>query len=217
MTEWHWQSDATLASHVRHVCAELGRSTSDRKIRLLAVASCRLFESRFEDVQLRAIEVAEGFADGLLEDEIRCEARLAADAVLKRDVHDRPTVPVSNQALFQTAYAIDGLMAVPASEGIDDVIRFTDGGWSHPEHVPLLRDIFGNPFRPISFSPEWRTTTAVAIAQGMYESRDFGPMPLLADALQDAGCEVSGIIDHCRGPGPHVRGCWVVDSVLGKA
>jgi hypothetical protein len=80
----------------------------------------------------------------------------------------------------------------------------------------LLRDIFGNPFRPIAFSPEWRTSTAVAIAQGMYDSRDFSPMPLLADALQDAGCEVPEIIDHCRGPGPHVRGSWVVDGVLGK-
>jgi hypothetical protein len=81
----------------------------------------------------------------------------------------------------------------------------------------IFRDIFGNPFRPVAFSPEWRTTTAVAIAQGMYDSRDFGPMPLLADALQDAGCEAPEIIDHCRGPGPHVRGCWVVDGVLGKA
>jgi hypothetical protein len=85
------------------------------------------------------------------------------------------------------------------------------------ECCSLVRDIFGNPFRPVAFSPEWRTTTAVAIAQGMYESRDFGPMPLLADALQDAGCEQPDILDHCRGPGPHVRGCWVVDGVLGKS
>jgi hypothetical protein len=51
----------------------------------------------------------------------------------------------------------------------------------------------------------------------MYEGRDFGPMPILADALQDAGCEDVSILGHCRGPGPHVRGCWVVDMVLGKA
>jgi len=94
--------------------------------------------------------------------------------------------------------------------------------WSKPaideRMLPdLLRDIFGNPFRPVAFSPEWRTTTAVAIAQGMYDSRDFGHMPVLADALQDAGCEVPEIIDHCRGPGPHVRGCWVVDGILGKS
>ena len=51
----------------------------------------------------------------------------------------------------------------------------------------------------------------------MYESRDFTAMPILADALQDAGCEHAEILDHCRGPGPHVRGCWVVDHVLGKS
>jgi hypothetical protein len=82
--------------------------------------------------------------------------------------------------------------------------------------VRLLRDIFGNPFRPVSFSPAWRTDTAVALARQMYESRDFGAMPILADALQDAGCDDADILEHCRGPGPHVRGCWVVDLVLDK-
>jgi len=83
--------------------------------------------------------------------------------------------------------------------------------------VALLRDIVGNPFRPVVFSPEWRTSTAVAIARGMYESRDFSPMPILADALQDAGCYNDDVLNHCRDPQQvHVRGCWVVDHVLGK-
>jgi hypothetical protein len=80
----------------------------------------------------------------------------------------------------------------------------------------LLRDIFGNPFRPVAFSPSWRTDTAVSLAKQMYESRDFSAMPILADALQDAGCDNEEILNHCRGDGPHVRGCWVVDLVLGK-
>lgn len=83
--------------------------------------------------------------------------------------------------------------------------------------LALFRDIFGNPFRQIAFSPEWRTSTVVTLAKSMYDSRDFGPMPLLADALEDAGCEHADILDHCRGTGPHVRGCWVVDLVLGKS
>jgi hypothetical protein len=82
--------------------------------------------------------------------------------------------------------------------------------------VTLLREIFGNPFRPVTFFSEWRTSTAVALAQQMYDTRDFSAMPILADALQDAGCDNADILDHCRGPGPHVRGCWVVDLVLGK-
>jgi hypothetical protein len=83
-------------------------------------------------------------------------------------------------------------------------------------HVRLLRDIFGNPFRPVAFDPAWRTDTAVSLAKQMYESRDFGVMPILADALQDAGCDSDDVLGHCRGAGPHVRGCWVVDLVLGK-
>ena len=84
--------------------------------------------------------------------------------------------------------------------------------------VRLLRDIFGNPFRPIIFTSDWRTDTAVSLARGMYESRDFGAMPILADALQDAGCDSDDILNHCRDEKQvHVRGCWVVDLVLGKA
>ncbi len=81
----------------------------------------------------------------------------------------------------------------------------------------LIQDIFGNPFRPVAFDPSWHTSTAVALAQRMYDSRDFGVMPILGDALQDAGCDNDDILDHCRGDGPHVRGCWVVDLVLGKS
>ncbi|MDB5306779.1 MAG: hypothetical protein JWO38_981 [Gemmataceae bacterium] len=73
-----------------------------------------------------------------------------------------------------------------------------------------------NPFRPVAFDPSWRASTAAALARQVYESRDFAPMPILADALQDAGCESADVLDHCRGPGPHVRGCWVVDWVLAK-
>ncbi|WP_232069866.1 hypothetical protein [Gemmata massiliana] len=80
----------------------------------------------------------------------------------------------------------------------------------------LLRDIFGNPFRPVAFSASWRTDAVVSLARQMYESRDFGAMPILADALQDAGCDNDDILNHCRAPGEHVRGCWVVDLVLGK-
>ncbi len=82
----------------------------------------------------------------------------------------------------------------------------------------LIRDIFGNPFRPVAFDPRWRTSTAVGIAQQMYDTCDFGAMPILADALQDAGCEVESVLAHCRDPQQvHVRGCWVVDQVLGKS
>jgi hypothetical protein len=81
----------------------------------------------------------------------------------------------------------------------------------------LVRDIFGNPFRPVAIDPAWRTETVLALARGIYEERAFDRMPILADALQDAGCTNEDVLGHCRGPGPHVRGCWVVDLVLGKS
>jgi hypothetical protein len=64
--------------------------------------------------------------------------------------------------------------------------------------------------------PNWLTSTVRALADGTYEQKAFDRMPILADALQDAGCSDEQVLDHCRGPGPHVRGCWVVDLVLGK-
>jgi hypothetical protein len=80
----------------------------------------------------------------------------------------------------------------------------------------LVRDIFGNPFRPVAFSPQWRTDTALSLARQMYDSRDFSAMPILADALEEAGCDSEDILSHCRGPGPHIRGCWAVDFILAK-
>jgi len=68
----------------------------------------------------------------------------------------------------------------------------------------------------MQFSPQWRTSTAVTLAEQMYNSRDFAAMPILADAIQEAGCDNADILNHCRGNEPHVRGCWVVDLVLGK-
>src|SRR5262249_49598363 len=79
----------------------------------------------------------------------------------------------------------------------------------------LLHCIFGNPFRPVVPDNSWMTANAVVLARTMYDSRDSIAMPLLADLLEEAGCpaEVSA---HPRGPGPHVRGCWVVALLLGK-
>ena len=79
-----------------------------------------------------------------------------------------------------------------------------------------LTEAFG-PFPSVSFSPSWRTDTATSLARIMYESRDFSAMPILADALQDAGCDSEHILKHCRDTNQvHVRGCWVVDLVLDK-
>jgi hypothetical protein len=84
------------------------------------------------------------------------------------------------------------------------------------EQAQFVRDLWGNLFRAVRVDPRWRTADAVGLARGIYEDRAFDRLPILADALIEAGCDDESILGHCRGHGPHVRGCWVVDLVLGK-
>jgi hypothetical protein len=83
--------------------------------------------------------------------------------------------------------------------------------------VALLRDIFGNPYRPVSTEARWLAPAVVMLAQVIYAERSFQDLPILADALEDAGCGNADILSHCRGPGPHVRGCWALDLILRKS
>jgi hypothetical protein len=87
----------------------------------------------------------------------------------------------------------------------------------------LLRDVFGNPFRRVSPDPGWRPSTVVRLAEAAYDERqlpsghlDPARLAVLADALEAAGCDNPEILAHLRGPGPHVRGCWGLDLVLGR-
>jgi hypothetical protein len=81
--------------------------------------------------------------------------------------------------------------------------------------VELLREVFGNPFRSIEFSSAWRTPTAGALAQTISEERASDRLPILADVLEDAGCDEAALLEHCRSGGEHVRSCWALDLVLG--
>jgi hypothetical protein len=86
-------------------------------------------------------------------------------------------------------------------------------------HADLLREVFGNPFRPARVAPEWlrwRDGAAAKVARAVYAEGRFDDLPVLADALEDAGCTDAEILGHLRGPGPHTRGCWALDLVLGK-
>jgi hypothetical protein len=111
-------------------------------------------------------------------------------------------------------YSAAGMGGDPASNGL-------------ARQAALLREIFGNPFRPAKMSDfanalgfsewlVWNNGTIPRIAQAIYEDRAFDQMPILADALEEAGCSDEDILNHCRGEGPHVRGCWVLDLILGK-
>jgi hypothetical protein len=105
----------------------------------------------------------------------------------------------------------------------DYVLRPIEDGWTNEEYETELRlfwDIAGNPFRPIQIDPGWLRWNDGAIgrlANIIYDERAFERLPILADALEDAGCSDPHILDHCRGPGSHARGCYVVDMLTGKS
>jgi hypothetical protein len=132
----------------------------------------------------------------------------------------------SNDSFYLASRVADGFASFATKTQHTD----TQGDWddeklanwkSYRQHetrmqTDLLRDIFGNPIRPVTLNPTWQTETVVALATAIYADKAFDRMPILADALEDAGCDNADVLSHCRGEGPHVRGCWVVDLLLGK-
>jgi hypothetical protein len=118
-------------------------------------------------------------------------------------------------------------MAPAARPGIGDLAPRYDASAQSTEKVAQardLREIFGNPFRPVAVDPLCRTAPVLSLAAAAYDQRqlpdgtlDLARLAILADALEDAGCTERSILDHLRGAGPHVRGCWPVDLVLAKA
>jgi hypothetical protein len=191
---------------------------SDRKLRLFACAYCRAVRSSQPMLPGTAVAVAERYADGLASDEDLASERRGAP--------------------FPNEYA-EWVVALPAYDGawqaVDwltssrDLVKIDPDALRHfpipldavvERSVLLLRDIFGSLlFRPVSIASEvlaWNDGTVVKLAQGIYDDRAFDRLPVLAAALEEAGCHDADILGHCRQPGPHVRGCWVVDAPLDK-
>ncbi len=206
---------------------ESRRCGSNRKLRLFAVGCCRTFWYGLQDVRSRAaVEAAERFADGrATQSELRAAFTSASDAV----ADCRDFSPFSeNQAIAAFLTAARNInesdTKIPEDEDAYEVAAhvwsYAIGGelaGAEKQQLALLRDVFGNPFRPVALDLSWGSGTVLSLARHIYESRDFSAMPILADALQDAGCNNDDILDHCRGPGPHVRGCHVLDLILGKS
>jgi len=116
---------------------------------------------------------------------------------------------------------------LPGLERMPPVITYFDGTdeqrrRNEEEHaaltkvqLALLREVLGNPFRRSAFENTWRTSKIVALSQWIYANFAFDCLSVLADVLEDAGCVDKQLLDHCRGPGLHVRGCWALDFALG--
>jgi hypothetical protein len=178
-----------------------------------------------------AVEVAEQYADGATDwpslREAYSAASTACDAVrnsgtsAQADYNSVTVAANAAQAAAMTAHRQTGARGVAGrvfstvyyGVGLNDEAR-RDA--ERAAHMELLRCVFGDTLHPVSFDPAWRTPQAVALARTAYEERRFEDLPLLADALEEADCTDAAILEHLRGPGPHIRGCWVVDRVLGK-
>jgi hypothetical protein len=189
----------------------VGRQTSARRIRL-ALCGClrddRVWPLLIAPSSRHAVEIGEAFADGAANRKTLGEARKKANAVAGkrwRTTHRSPAAAyLANFVCLQ-------------DRNLLSFLHLPDG-YLRQLRPPadLFRDVFGNPFSPVVFDPVWRTSDVRGLARGIYDDRAFDRLPILADALIEAGCDDDVILGHCRGPGPHVRGCWVVDLVLGK-
>jgi hypothetical protein len=207
----------------------LHHGSNARKLRLFAVACCHQFgqflmltESR------RAVEVAERFADGGARPEALRAAWAAARGVFPAFYSTKmynfvPALAAVHcaradawsAALETSARLLEAALPLAVRETSGQVVDGTTA--VRRRQAELLRDIFGNPFRIPAVEPAWRTSYILDLSRTVYERRRWEDLHVLADALERSGCKGEGILSHCRQPGPHVRGCWVVDWLIGKA
>jgi hypothetical protein len=202
----------------------LGDRASERKLRLLAAACCRrIWHLLIDERSRNAVAVAERFADGLATEAELASANLAARAaidVLRPGRSDTAAIAVvhANSADVSTLIRAGAAAytAARAADQRDDPANGTNWDAERGWQAGVVRDVFGDPFCPVAFVPAWRTPTAAKLIQVIYNEQAFDRLPLLADALEDAGCTDADLLGHLRSPGQHVRGCWAVDLVLGR-
>jgi len=219
MTEAEWLVATEPESMVQALRSVVG---SWRKFRLFAVACCKRMVQTVPvpEGSLRAVELAERYADGntsSLAVHVPWEpcSSAAWHACLNCLETDDP-VELADCASGNSSWAVAESGQVPPHHNARGPVFKARLAAEQTVQASLVCCIFGNPFRPVAFAPSWRSETAVSLAAGIYEERTFDRLPILADALEEAGCDNADVLNHLRGPGPHARGCWVVDGVLGK-
>jgi len=220
------------SSQPQEMLTFLRGKSSERKLRLFGVACCRQICGEMRDERSRrAIEIAEDFAEGRCDKRTLSLARqdaLTASGAARLAAADVPRTAACLDALraaYVVAEAANAAQQVAAEDAYQatcavagTTVGLAANVRSH-DQCDLLRCIFGNPFRPIAIDPSWLTWndgTVVKMAQAIYDERAFDRMPILADALDEAGCDNADILSHFRQPCEHVRGCWVLDLLLGK-
>ena len=210
MTESEWLSATDPTPLLEHIRRGSSAWMSARKRRLFVCACCRRIQRMLSQEDAHLLEAAERTADdrgrfavliGIREASAAAAgaSRAVALAACRRD--DFGTIRfAADQAVFAV------------SENWQDTLWVAE----KRQQTALLRDLVTYPFNSMSLDPAWLTSTVLQLAYGIYEEKAFDRMPILADALQDAGCDNADILSHSRWSGPHVRGCHVIDLILGK-
>ena len=217
--------------------AFLDEKGSHRSYRLFSCACVRRWWHLLTDERYcKAIETTEDYLDGKVTEARQRKAHKTANAILS--TLSLPYPPIDICALEATGPPVkeSGASWVAARYTADGIVHalWEAGGRKRKKNTEaerriqadILRDIFGNPFLPITISPAvlaWNDNVVVRLAQAAYDKRhlpegtlDNARLAVLADALEEAGCSDADILMHCRSGGEHVRGCWVVDLLLGK-
>jgi hypothetical protein len=210
MTEAEWAGCAEPGP----MLAFLRGRVSDRKLRLFACACCRTVQGFIPVGPCRAaVEVALRYADGRATADELAAARSAAVAVADSAAAWAGAETANPSALLAARAAAD--------EAREHVRRLSPraGEEEARAQADLLRDVIGNPFRPVTAEPfRWlaRHPLVQEIAEEVYAGAPQEDMTALAEELQALGCPHPGVLEHCRAAAPHIRGCWVIDLILGK-
>ena len=244
MTEQEWMiCDEPHRMMNVAVIRSMLRNGDARRLRLFATACFREIAHHFRDERsVQAVEVAEQFVDGAVG---KTEVKLAVQSAISRlrdvgtDIDS--TTPTDLVMIRLSALAALDVCRTDAYEAATRAAAKTGRVEAFASVLPLadsfidrsdvfaarlavakknqcefLRDIFGNPFRDVPPIRNLPTQSAMALARSIYEQRTFDHLPVLADALEEGGCTNADILSHCRSPGPHLRGCWALDLLLGK-
>jgi hypothetical protein len=212
---------------------------SERKMRLFACACVRRAWHLLTDSGRQAIEMAEAYAEGMIDTETLKSASCAAHKPVDEEIEAANiswhgfslSPPLSAaDAAFEASNSMDSditrhLVPINAARASQDALG--SSGVECAAQAVLLRDILGDHFHPITISSAvltWNDAAVIRLAQAAYDERhlpegtlDTRRLAVLSDALEEAGCTSEEILSHLRGPGPHVRGCWPVDLCLGKS
>jgi len=203
--EWKRIADPVVALYY------LPSRPSDRKLRLFGCYCCRRIPGISSDEACRqALDIAECYADGLIDAAEFGRRYLAED----RWVGAQLFQSLPSGGAVGTTLALDARVAATAARIV------AEGQDWHAERswqAGLMRELFASPCRSVNMQPAWQTINVVGLSQAIYSERAFDRLPILGDALEDAGCTDAAMLDHCRQLGEHVRGCWLLDLVSGRS